>query len=479
MKQAGLIKNILKDRTLLWLICAIIAARVLISIPVFVDNSRTAACYDATAFRKIALNLLDAKGFSKNSVAPFEENSTITPGYPFFLAGVFALFGDSQIIIVIIQILLNVFLLMIIYRFVKKRYTQKAATWAGIFFILDINTALFTTQLTTETLFTVLLIPSLILVLDIFEGRKVLLKSVFAGLILGIVTLIRPIALYIGAPLLLFLFLTRISWRKLAYWSIIVGMQFALITPWVIRNQDVFSESFYTTISDVNMLRYHAAPLKASLEGKSRDAAQLELEQESLSGKTWDNEAQYFRIMGAYARKYVISHPFPYGVSLIAGGLISLVYPLPMREIGAYFRGQENLPSVNVAQSVMVESLKGKVLYGVKVLWNKRLRYFGLPLLILFLAYALFHLLKLALGFRAYIILGLKDKAFLLFLLVGMYFLGLLGFGFSSRMRVPLEPLLITLAALGLTVGKAQKRSNPMDSSDSLGVEVNCDERGK
>jgi 4-amino-4-deoxy-L-arabinose transferase-like glycosyltransferase len=435
-----------------------ILSRLIFSIPVFLDNSRTFASTDGVAYDQIALNMLEGHGFSKSSSEPYDKDSTITPGYPFFLACIYALFGHSQVVVVLIQIILWVFVLAMLYRFVHERFGEKAALWASLLFIIDVNSALFTTQLTTESLFTIVLVATLILVLEVFEAG-VMGKTLLAGVLLGIATLVRPIAVYFAFPVLIYVLITKISWKKLARWGIIFGLQLVVISPWVIRNRVVFGEFFYTTISDVNMLRYQAAPLKAAFEHKTRDAAQEELEHESLQGKTWINEAQYFRILGSGAKSYIVKHPLAYVGSLAMGGLATLVYPLPMRETVVYFRGEINLPKLNVAQRVILEALKGRLLPALKIAWQERLRYFGLAVFILFITYTVFHIIMLAFGLKAYIIKGMRDGAMLLFFITGLYFLGLVGFGVTPRMRVPLEPLIVALAGIGM-VSKRVKPGN-------------------
>lgn len=451
-----------KNRIMLILIGVCLVLRLIFAIPAFTDASRTAACADAEAYDQIAQNILAGNGFSMRSEAPYKINSTITPGYPYFVAAVYAIFGRARIAVILIQIILNLMALMLLYRFIKDRYGEKAATWTGILFSADFNMALFCAQQTSEILFTTFLVSALILIINsLEEGRFA--TAFGAGVIIGAATLVRPIALYITVPLLLFIYIShcwwrRVKlWRKILQWSIILGLQVILITPWVIRNRVVFGEFFYTTVSDVNMLRYHAAPLKAALERKSTNEAQQELEDSALAGKTWDNEAQYFRILGSRARSYVLSKPLAYTGSLFMGGVVTLVYPLPMRETGVFFRGEEALPKLGIAQSAMVEVMKGRIFPALKISWNERLRYFGLWVFMLFLIYAVFNLFKLSCGFRAYIVKGLRDPVLLLFLITGMYFMSLLAFGISPRMRVPVEPLLVGLAGIGLTSKRIKK----------------------
>lgn len=443
------------DRNLIILLAGGLLVRLLFAIPVFADISRTATCYDAVSYDLLARHMLDAKGFSVSFEAPYKPNSTITPGYPLFVAGVYAITGRSKLAVILIQIILNLILLAILYRFLAKRFGDRSALWAGILFIVDINTVFYCTQLTTETLFTLLLILFLILLLHSFETERIG-RAVACGVLLGMTTLVRPIALYFTAPLLLFLFLTRFRWRKLLQWGVILGLQVMIITPWIIRNRVVFGETFYTTISDVNIYKYHAAPLKALIEGTTRPQAQTELDRKAEAGHGDLNEAIRYRLYGSQARKYLLSHPVPYIGSLVGGGFASLLYPLTLGEIGAYFHGEGVIPKEGVTPAVMPALLKGRFGEAFEIVRDSRLHYFGTLLLLMLLMYGIFHMAKLGCGLRAYILKGLRDPAMLLFLLTGLYFLGLVSFGFSPRARVPLEPLLVSLAGIGLVAKRTE-----------------------
>lgn len=456
------------DKYLLSILFLALVIRVALAIPVFVDMSRTQACYDAVSYDLLARHTLEGKGFSVSFEAPYEPNSTITPGYPLFLSAVYIFAGYSRLAVILIQIIINLALLVVIYSFIKDRFGVKAAFWGGLFFTLDINMVIFLSQLTTETLFTMVLVALLLLLIRFVEDKRIV-TSIWSGVLLGLATLIRPIALYFSVPILAFFFLTKINWQKLAGWVIILVVQIACITPWVIRNKAVFGEAFYTTISDVNLLQYQVAPLKAALEHKSRTQAQKELKDEALSGKSWKNKAQYYRLWSHPSKRYIISHPIPYIGTLILGGVVTLIYPLPMSETGIYFRGKKNLPAPGIEHNVMLELMKGRFWNAIRIAWRERLSYFGAALFSLFILYSIFHMVKLAFGLKAYIIKGMRDPAMLLFLITGLYFLGLLGFGISPRMRVPLEPLLAALAGIGVASRRIKKvKTDSKQHGDSI-----------
>lgn len=437
------------DPNLVLLTAVFIAVRGVFSVPVLLDGSRSFACTDADTYHSIAVNLLAGNGFSIAEAPPCEVETTVTPAYPFFLAGIYSLSGESSIAAVLIQQILVLSTMLMLYFFLKERFNNRIAMLGSVLFTVELNLALFSTQLTTETLFTFLFIPFLILCVRWVEELR-WTDAAGAGLLLGAATLTRPVVLYFGVPLLLFIILSRFKWKKLLGWGVIVAIQLAVIAPWVVRNYAVFGEVFYSTVSDMNLVRYHAAPLKARLAGISREQAAEQLETQALAGATYRNAPQYFRLIGGEAKRYLLKHPLPYvGISAL-GGAGTLLSPFPVHEVGVYLAGQRQPPRGSIMIELLSELGKGRIFKVARTIWDERLGYYGTLTAVVFLIYALFHLAKLALGLRAFIVRGLRDPVMLLFLLAGIYSLAFLGLAVVPRLRVPVEPLLVSLAAIGL-----------------------------
>lgn len=441
------------DRSLLILFITAIVVRIAFTVPVLLDTDRAFACTDAIFYHRIASNLAAGNGYSMAESPPFLPDSTVAPGYPGFVAAL-SFFINSPITVVIVQILLSLILLLILYRFVRRRFGERAALVSGLVLIFDLNFLIFTTQITTEMLFTVLFIPFLALIVTWIEKEKII-YSVLAGVLLGAATLVRSITLYFGAVLLLFVFLTRFKWRKLAGWAIIVVVQIACIAPWVIRNRAVFDQTFYTTVSDMNLLRYHAVPLKASIEDISRSQAHTELTEEIATDQT--NEARYLKQAGRVSRRYILTHPVRYAGGLALGDFSTLIYPVTLHELGVYLKGQTEPPSGTITVPVINLVGEGRVGEAMSLVWKERFAYYGFGVFILFVLYGLFHLAKLGLGVRSFAVKGLRDPVMLLFLLSGIYLLAFVGLAVVTRLRVPAEPMLAVLAGIGMTA-KSPKR---------------------
>jgi 4-amino-4-deoxy-L-arabinose transferase-like glycosyltransferase len=95
--------------------------------------------------------------------------------------------------------------------------------------------------LASENLFTPLLLSSAILFLLALEPHKKKWPMLtLCGLLLGLATLVRSIALFLPATWMLFLFWKHLSPKQVALMTSVVGvMTVATIMPWIMRNYSV------------------------------------------------------------------------------------------------------------------------------------------------------------------------------------------------------------------------------------------------
>lgn len=128
-------------------------------IPVFKGESKLFTWADSSCFERLAVNLLDGNGFSSSETQPYNPNSTVTPGYPLFIAGMYSIFGRNPYILVVIQVILSIGLSLWIIRWGIKEYSLKAGFLAGILLLLDICFAFYSTQIMSDVLFLLLVVP--------------------------------------------------------------------------------------------------------------------------------------------------------------------------------------------------------------------------------------------------------------------------------------------------------------------------------
>ena len=152
--------------------------------------------------------------------------------------------------VIVFQHLLNVALAVAIYLFVVRRLGSRVvAIGAAILFAIDTPTLHYANKILTETLFTALLFVVFALVV---YARKLPL----AGVLTGVLVLIRPVAIAYFAVVALCLLLRRVPVRTIAIYAAL-----AVLLPlgWGLRNLHHTGVFTISSIGDINLLTYRAA----------------------------------------------------------------------------------------------------------------------------------------------------------------------------------------------------------------------------
>lgn len=439
------------NRWLVVLLGAALAIHFLILIPALKDSSRLFTWPDGVCYERLALNILDGNGYSLNQASPYTPNSTMVPGYPSFIAGIYAVFGRAAYAVVIIQVILSLGLIAGIMWWGARKFSERTGFLAGIFLLFNLCFAFYSVQIMSDILFLCLLLPALWFVLIFFQGRIPVRSGLGAGIFFGLAALTRPIALYF--PLLIpFLFIIKRPTRgRLAGYGVLLLAHMVVITPWFVRNRVVFGRLFFSTVQSFNLSHIHAAPIKARIEGKTIYEAESDLEREAFQkyGEP-KNEAEGFIFAGREALRYILKHPGPYAV-LYASGIAKTFLPLGFAEFLLFYsppsEGIRNLtPWLHNAV------LKGKLKEALSLLWEERIA----PTKGLFALYAVgffFNLFIMGLALRGFLIKGFHRPMNFLAFLVSIYFIGVAGPAGQPRHFLPLLPLAALLAAHALVSG--------------------------
>ena len=215
---------------------------------------------DAPFYIELAWNWL------KNHVYGFPVHGVLTPvdmrtpGYPAFLAAIFAVAGNSPRAAMLAQAVLDVvtcvLIALIAARLAPREYRQRAAI-AGLWLaVLCPFTANYTAVVLTETL-TIFLTAVAILVL--FEtdvgpgtGSENMRLGIFgnawflAGIVVGLGTLVRPetpLILFAAGLVLLGKWRRPPDWKKLIRAGLLMAVGLVLpLLPWAARNWRAFHE---------------------------------------------------------------------------------------------------------------------------------------------------------------------------------------------------------------------------------------------
>ena len=175
------------------------------------------------------------------------------PGYPFLLAGTYALFGDSKTPIRVLQTLFDLVSCLLLFAIGKKLFSEKVGLVAAAvlaFFPIQI---LYVSHLMTETLFTTILLLIIWTALIESKDSPPTGNDIVLGALIGVSTLIRTSVLLL--PLLIFLWRWKgglpfkANLRSLAVVSIAV---FCVTSPWLVRNYSEFHRLSLTSNVGVN-----------------------------------------------------------------------------------------------------------------------------------------------------------------------------------------------------------------------------------
>jgi 4-amino-4-deoxy-L-arabinose transferase-like glycosyltransferase len=163
-----------------------------------------------------------------------------TPVYPLVMAGSVALFGRDLLAITFAQHLLGVGTAIFTFGIARLTFGRAAGLLAGLAAALSSPLLIYEHYLITESVFTVFLILSILLLVAGLRAENMAYLAL-GGLALGLAALTRPVgqAVLVALPVAA-LFVFR-RWRPSIMACLLAGGCFALlVVPWAIRNQVVY-----------------------------------------------------------------------------------------------------------------------------------------------------------------------------------------------------------------------------------------------
>lgn len=197
---------------------------------------------------RIAQWIVEGYGFSSPYLDYPKPSAVMAPGYVFFLAGVFSIFGvysvTSAMLVIIIQSLLGAFTCVLFY-FIGYRidgaYTGRIAS---IMLALYPPAVYFSAVRIVTAVSAVFLLAGIVyLVFRLIDDRRVVFSSC-AGVLMGLAALIEPTIITFYPFMLGWLFFRYGGPRKECFKHIVVmsGIVIVCVIPWTIRNYLVFNK---------------------------------------------------------------------------------------------------------------------------------------------------------------------------------------------------------------------------------------------
>jgi 4-amino-4-deoxy-L-arabinose transferase-like glycosyltransferase len=442
--------NWLEARSVPVLLCILALALVLrlVVFLVFVlpNPSRLTQNVDAKGYERLALNLLHGNGFSASEREPFAPEFLRTPGYPFFVAGVYSLVGVQPVAIALIQILLDIGSVIVVYYIATTTGSRAIALLAAGARALDPSAVALSNSLMSETLFVFLVLLSLLFTHRLFVARNFSFAPAFwLGTVAAGCAIVRPVGMYYGLLIAVFLFI--VFWNKvpkpvLMKFSLSYVLIFILmLCPWVIRNYTLTGAFFFTTSSSYNLLFENAVYVESSVVGIDPERIRQEKKEtfaNLASSKAW-NSYQTSLAMRDTALSILLDNWDTSTVLLLKAVGARLLAP-HRQEYGILFHGDWR---VSGSPGLLYTA-------GLKDALTRFLRSPGGSLSIFESVFVLALLLFAVAG----VIRGVRSElrqVCILNLLVVSYFLFVPGMLLLGRMRFPAMPSISLLSSIGVS----------------------------
>lgn len=303
----------LRDKPLLVLVL-LAAILIRLSVALYLGDQVTVlpGIQDQVSYDALARSLLDGRGYSfTEKWYPFTPANTPTAHwsfiYPPYLAAVYAIVGYHPLVARLVQgavggILISLLIYLIGRRVVDEMTGLVGAGLAAVYgYFIYYNVALM-----TETFFIVLVLLTLYMSIEIKENPKPI-RWLGLGLALGLAALLRQTILIFIPFLLLWLF-WELRNRGVRWWyfAVPVVVIILMITPWTLRNYQVFGK-FLLLNSNAGYALFASNNPKLGTDWRN-DAVVVPLPEE-LKGQ---NEAQLDRALTKQGIEFIITDPERY-----------------------------------------------------------------------------------------------------------------------------------------------------------------------
>ncbi|MFC1621062.1 ArnT family glycosyltransferase [Candidatus Omnitrophota bacterium] len=195
---------------------------------------------DAYVYDSLGMSISQGNGYVNSNGTP---HSFYPPFYPFFLSLIYRIFGHSYVAVRIIQSLIGAFVCALIYLIGKRMHSFTAGIIAGISAIAYLPFIKTADLLLTEGIFTFLLLLIVFYLLKISADLKPM-NCIVLGLLLGISLLTKSAMLFFPVFMIpAFYYIEKESLSTVFKKYALVLVFFLLpVIPWTIRNYNVYHE---------------------------------------------------------------------------------------------------------------------------------------------------------------------------------------------------------------------------------------------
>jgi 4-amino-4-deoxy-L-arabinose transferase-like glycosyltransferase len=256
---------------------AVVAVALVVRMGFIAATADYEAFSDAKDFYGHAESIASGDGYPESPIAPGGGASAFRPpGYPHFLAGVFAVFGDSIDAGRIAGALLGVLATAFVYLIARRLWGGREAIAAGLVAAVFPPLVVGQTALLSEGLFLALELGLVLSVLALRESPRPVRWAVLAGVLCGLAALTRSNGALLAIPAALgaWSLQPRLSLRALAPPLVVVAFTALVMAPWALRSSLLFdrfvptnTQTGYALSGTYNQLSRDAAENPANFDG--------------------------------------------------------------------------------------------------------------------------------------------------------------------------------------------------------------------
>lgn len=199
---------------------------------------------DSHLYIALAESLVRGQGLSIHG----HPTAYVTPGYPLFLATLYAVGISDPLGVGLVQALLGGVTCVLVGRIADLVGGPRAALWAGLTGAVYPHFIFWTGYVLTETLFVFFVVVSL-LNLAWLPVRLSVFRAVGCGLLLGVTALVRPVILgfAVMVPLWL-LWIPQVTFlRRLVLATLLICAMTIPLLPWAFRNSMTLGSPVFTS----------------------------------------------------------------------------------------------------------------------------------------------------------------------------------------------------------------------------------------
>jgi 4-amino-4-deoxy-L-arabinose transferase-like glycosyltransferase len=199
---------------------------------------------DAVEYVSVADNLLSHGVFGSEEGVPYAK---IPPGYPLFLAGIFALSGRSLLAVRAAQVVLGTITVWLTYLAGQRTFSHEVGLVAALICALCPPFVVYVAPYWTEVLYTALALIFILYFVRLLRNPSVGDVSL-AGIGFGLSVLVKESLIAFPVALPVSFWWARFDLRQaLKYLVVFAVVALLMLSPWLARNYLTFGSPFYTS----------------------------------------------------------------------------------------------------------------------------------------------------------------------------------------------------------------------------------------